>query len=81
MQAKDYLDALNAGASCAVCGIDDLTVLQWAHRDRSEKLFNVGNSWRSRGLEMVAAEVAKCVRLCCNCHLKADAGKIDLSEL
>lgn len=81
MKAKEYLDALDVGAKCAICGNDDRVVLQWAHKDPADKLFNIGNSWRSYGLASVAAEVAKCVRLCCNCHLRADAGLIDITNL
>lgn len=81
LKAKDYLDALNVDAQCAVCGEADPIVLDWHHKDPAEKLFNISNSWRSYGLEKVASEVAKCVRLCCNCHRRAQAGIIDVSHL
>ena len=42
-------------------------VMQFDHRDGSEKAFNVGQSW-CRSVESILNEAAKCDIVCRNCH-------------
>jgi hypothetical protein len=54
---------------CVDCGETDPLVLEFDHRDPSQKLFSVANganqtwSW-----EKIEAEIAKCDVRCANCH-------------
>lgn len=57
-QAKD--------APCMDCGQRyPHYVMDFDHRDPTEKLFSVG---RGRGLKALLAEIAKCDLVCANCH-------------
>jgi hypothetical protein len=59
---------------CVRCGIEDPDVLEFHHKDPSQKLAHLGAaSTRSWGVERVRAEVAKCDVLCANCHRKLEA--------
>lgn len=54
---------------CEQCGEDDFRVLDFDHKDRKEKSFNISESLR-RGysVDRILAEAAKCRVLCCKCH-------------
>lgn len=52
---------------CAVCGNDDLRVIEFHHLDPSQKRFQIAGSGR-RSMPTIMAEAAKCVCLCANCH-------------
>lgn len=66
---RGYLD----DHPCVDCGEDDPRVLQFDHRDPSEKKGSV-SSMVTNGvsLDIVQQEVAKCDVRCCNCHRKKD---------
>lgn len=59
---------------CVDCGESDPIVLQFDHREPSEKSGNVsalisrGNSW-----SRVLAEIEKCDVRCANCHMRRTA--------
>lgn len=54
---------------CVDCGESDPIVLEFDHKDPSEKLFNLGSgSTRYRGLKSIKAEIEKCEIRCANCH-------------
>jgi len=56
---------------CAECGENHPAVLDLHHTDPSVKEFNL--SWaaaNNRATDRLAAEIAKCVVLCANCHRK-----------
>ena len=59
---------------CVDCGETDPIVLEFDHRDPSEKLFSIGNSlgqtWR---WQKIKAEIAKCDVRCANCHRRRTA--------
>lgn len=61
---------------CAGCGETEFCVLQFHHRDPEEKEMNV-NKLSSQGRAKIIAEIAKCVVLCANCHLKVHGGVIE----
>lgn len=57
-----------AKKSCLRCGFSEHPVaLQFHHRNRSEKLFEISKSL-GKSLAAIAAEIAKCDVLCANCH-------------
>lgn len=57
------------GHPCAICGVADPMVLEFHHRDGSEKEYEVGRMIQA-GLSWtrVLAELAKCSVLCANDH-------------
>ena len=61
------LQEIKAAAGCADCGERDPVVLDFDHREGSDKLGDVatmtGGPWRT-----IEAEVAKCDVVCANCH-------------
>lgn len=62
---REYL----ATHPCIDCGEPDPIVLEFDHRDRTLKLFNIGNAiTASYALQTVKAEVSKCDVRCANCH-------------
>lgn len=64
---RDFLKSLKAGKACS-CGESHPACLDWHHRDKGTKLFNIGAS--NSGLETTLAEIAKCDLICANCHRK-----------
>jgi len=57
---------------CVDCGLDDHRLLEFDHVDG--KSANVGFlTWRECSLETIAAEIAKCVVRCVNCHRRRTA--------
>ena len=56
---------------CTDCGISHPAVLQFHHRDRSEKSFAIANVVaRATSLKQITNELKKCDVLCVNCHAK-----------
>jgi hypothetical protein len=53
---------------CVKCGEGRPYVLDFHHRDPSEKFYNMDYCKRNLGLETLKAEIAKCDVLCANCH-------------
>jgi L-lactate utilization protein LutB len=56
---------------CMDCGENHPACLQFHHRDRETKSFNIGGiigQWRYITLERLKEEIAKCDILCGNCH-------------
>lgn len=52
---------------CADCGVRyPHYVMDFDHRQ--DKRFELGSSWRHRGLRAVLAEIKKCDVVCANCH-------------
>ena len=61
----DYL----RGHPCVDCGEADPVVLEFDHREGTQKRFNIGNAVTDGyGLSTVIAEIAKCDVRCANCH-------------
>ena len=52
---------------CVDCGIADIRVLHFDHRDRSQKAGPIGHFYGSR--KKLLAEIAKCDVRCANCHM------------
>lgn len=66
---KYRIDFLNFKKTlkCSKCGDDRYYVLDFHHRDRSKKDFNVSRMG-DRSLKRIMIEVNKCDILCANCH-------------
>lgn len=66
----DYLSQ----SECKVCGENDPVVLQFDHRDPSEKEFGLADAiGRKIALKRIDEEIAKCDILCANCHARKTA--------
>lgn len=63
---------------CLFCPENDPVVLQFHHVIPESKTFNIGHSHTSRGIGAVEAEIAKCVVVCANCHLRIHAGHLEV---
>jgi hypothetical protein len=72
-----WVNDLKISRGCAICNERTLCVLQFHHLH--EKKHQIANATRygAKGLEK---ELAKCVLLCANCHCKAHAGLVRLSD-
>ncbi len=69
---NEYVQQIKAKSGCAYCGENHPAVLQFHHRDPSQKKFNVSEfvtrQWG--GMEKLKKEIEKCDIVCANCHLK-----------
>jgi hypothetical protein len=57
-----------ANKSCVKCGINDIRVLEFDHRDRSTKKHTVSQMLKNHSWENILIEIEKCDILCSNCH-------------
>jgi hypothetical protein len=56
---------------CVDCGESDVRCLQFDHRDRELKVFNIGRAVSDGfSIEKIQAEIDKCDVRCANCHSK-----------
>jgi len=70
---RHIFDYLNQ-SECKVCGEKDPVVLQFDHRDPSEKNFALSEAvGRKMSIKRINEEIAKCDILCANCHARRTA--------
>lgn len=69
-----FLANEKASRGCLRCGERDPVVLDFHHRDRSEKRFLVSMA-RRMSLEALKEEIARCDVLCANCHRRVEYEK------
>ena len=56
---------------CMDCGINHPALLQFHHRDRTDKSFTISKIInRARSVKQITDEMAKCDVVCANCHAK-----------
>lgn len=56
---------------CMDCGIRHPAVLQFHHRDRTEKSFTISSVVsRATSIKQITREIKKCDVVCVNCHAK-----------
>lgn len=67
---REWYADLMKDKSCTRCGETDSAVLQWHHTDPTEKEMTVSDMIQRRGVGSILSEMAKCVCLCANCHLR-----------
>ncbi len=58
---------------CVDCGNKNVVVLEFDHRDRSLKLWDVGRMMNTKRWPRVLAEIEKCDVRCVNCHRRKTA--------
>ncbi len=64
-----------SGGSCRICGYcRTIHALSFHHVDPTRKRFHIRGS-HGRSLDVLMAEVAKCVLVCANCHDEIEAGE------
>ena len=70
---RHIFDYLNQ-SECKVCGEQDPVVLQFDHRDPSDKDFAISEAVsRKISIKRINEEIAKCDILCANCHARRTA--------
>jgi endogenous inhibitor of DNA gyrase (YacG/DUF329 family) len=76
-KAMDY-----KGGKCIKCGYDKYSeVLEFHHRDPSQKEFGIGHKGITRSWENLKKELDKCDLYCANCHRELHANlKIKIIE-
>jgi len=69
-----WLAEIKSALNCRDCGMDHPACLVFHHVDPSQKEITVADALR-RGFakKRILAEMAKCVVLCANCHIKLHA--------
>lgn len=67
--------------ACIDCGNSDPVVLEFDHRDPTQKLAAVGTMLMSRRWARVRAEIEKCDVRCVNCHRRKTARENGWIEL
>lgn len=67
LKKKQYIDDYKKQNCCIKCNEDRYYVLDFHHKDPSEKSFNLGNATKY-GMKTIKNEIKKCILLCRNCH-------------
>jgi hypothetical protein len=68
-QIRSYIAGYLSRHPCLDCGEADPIVLEFDHRNRPDKKFNIGDAARKRfSLAKVVSEIDKCDVRCANCH-------------
>ncbi len=70
MKAIDF-----AGGKCSICGYNKCpTALEFHHKDKENKSFNVSNLIRTlKNWKKIKLEIKECTLLCENCHRELHA--------
>ena len=66
---------------CVDCGVRDLVILDFDHRDPSAKRKEVGRLAATKPWSQVRAEIEKCDVRCANCHRRRTAEQFGWSKL
>jgi hypothetical protein len=62
------LKVIKEAQGCMICGYnEDGSRLHFHHRDKSTKLFSIGDCW-TMGRQRIQEEIDKCDILCTTCH-------------
>ena len=68
-ERKDNVNDIKSNMKCQKCGDDRFYVLDFHHKDPSQKDFNIARiTSNNNHMDAIEAEIAKCVVLCSNCH-------------
>jgi len=70
---RDFVMASLSGKVCCDCGESDVVVLQYHHVGEAKKRFNVSDVAQGWSLDVIRDEIAKCIVLCANCHIRRTA--------
>lgn len=72
-KCRQYIKLLLESTPCMDCGIKDMIVLQFDHRDPKEKALDISDAISRGRLSKLQKEVEKCDVVCANCHIKRTA--------
>lgn len=65
----EYKKNYKKGKICIRCEFSDWRALQFHHKDKTTKLFNIGESQNSKcSIKRLQEEIDKCELICANCH-------------
>jgi hypothetical protein len=68
-EVREYIGSFLQNNSCVDCGEKDILVLEFDHRDRSTKSYDINEAIHKRlSLTKVISEIKKCDIRCSNCH-------------
>jgi hypothetical protein len=70
---RDLLNEYKQQRGCTTCPETEAACLDFHHKDRNEKDFEVGNLG-SYAWSTIMKEIDKCILVCANCHRKIHAG-------
>jgi len=71
LEIHNWFRRYKSTLSCSDCGISHPAVLQFHHRDRAEKSFNIADvASRATSVKQIMNEMKKCDVVCVNCHAK-----------
>lgn len=71
-EIKEHVRALKLDMFCNRCGENHPAVLQFHHKDSSEKDFGIAEAVaKGLSIKKIEEEMTKCEVLCANCHFKA----------
>lgn len=68
LKTKEWYNELMEDKFCKRCGESDSIVLEWHHKDPSQKDMGVSDMLQRRGKKTILEEIEKCICLCANCH-------------
>ena len=69
------------GGKCVKCGYSKYPeVLEFHHKNPSEKDFNISKKGHCRSWQRVSSEIKKCDLLCANCHREEHAKSQRISK-
>jgi len=68
-ELKSYIEQVKRAGHCVICKNNDYRVLEFHHRDPSQKKFSIVQSVHNRySLSSLIREIEKCDLTCANCH-------------
>jgi hypothetical protein len=72
---REYVwQVLRESGGCQDCGITDILVLEFDHRDPATKTKNIAQMiYEGYSIDNIAAEIALCDVVCANCHRRRTA--------
>lgn len=70
LKIKQFIFNYLSTKSCIKCGVSDVLVLEFDHKNPKRKSFNLGKAFMDKDMTInkLKKEIAKCVVLCSNCH-------------
>lgn len=71
----DLIFQLKIAKGCSYCLEKDPICLDFHHKDKTTKDFNIGNKFGDVSLETLMREIDKCEIVCSNCHRKIHGGR------
>lgn len=80
-KCRRYVAALLHKSKCVDCGINNPIVLDFDHKDPSEKIQTVSLLIRAGRYGAMLKEIAKCEIVCSNCHRLRTAKQFDFWRL